>query len=141
MAMKNKQTPRGLRNNNPGNIRISGVKYKGEIKSLDSAFKQFESIEYGYRAVFMLLHTYNKKYSINTIEGMINRYAPSCENHTDKYINVICENIGIAKNAKIDTTDISCMVPVVCVISFIENGINANEDEVQRGWALFIKDV
>ena len=50
---------RGLRNLNPGNIRRSSVRYKGEKShSTDSAFKQFESLEAGYRAMFVLLHTY-----------------------------------------------------------------------------------
>lgn len=38
-------TPRGLRNNNPGNIRLSSTKYQGEVQpSQDTAFKQFESM-------------------------------------------------------------------------------------------------
>lgn len=46
-------TPRGLRNNNPGNIRLSSTKYQGEVQpSQDTAFKQFESMAYGYRAIF-----------------------------------------------------------------------------------------
>lgn len=49
---------RGLSNCNPGNIRQSKVRYKGEVQpSRDPAFKQFESLAWGYRAVFVLLHT------------------------------------------------------------------------------------
>ena len=44
---------RGLSNCNPGNIRQSKVRYKGEVQpSRDPAFKQFESLAWGYRAVF-----------------------------------------------------------------------------------------
>ena len=47
----------GYRNCNPGNIRISGTRYKGEVvPSQDTAFKQFESMAYGYRAMFVLIH-------------------------------------------------------------------------------------
>ncbi len=36
---------RGLQNCNPGNIRQSKVRYKGEVRpSRDPAFKQFESL-------------------------------------------------------------------------------------------------
>ena len=50
---------RGLRNCNPGNIRHSKVRYRGEKSvSTDSAFKQFESLEAGYRAMFVLLMMY-----------------------------------------------------------------------------------
>ena len=54
--------PRGLRNNNPGNIRISPTRYKGEIvPSSDRAFKQFKSRGWGYRAIFVLLESYHKR--------------------------------------------------------------------------------
>ena len=47
---------RGLSNRNPGNIRQSAVRYKGEVRpSRDPAFKQFESMPWGYRAIFVLL--------------------------------------------------------------------------------------
>ena len=54
-----KRLSRGYRNYNPGNIRISNTRYKGEVvPSQDTAFKQFQSMEYGYRAMFVLLHYY-----------------------------------------------------------------------------------
>ena len=53
---------RGLRNRNPGNIRRSGVRYKGEVRpSTDPAFKQFGSMALGYRAIFVLLDTYRRR--------------------------------------------------------------------------------
>ena len=48
------ELPRGLRNRNPGNIRRSAVRYKGETKSDDAAFKTFASTAWGYRAMFVL---------------------------------------------------------------------------------------
>ena len=74
--------PRGLRNNNPGNIRLSDTLYVGEKESNDPEFKQFTSMAYGYRAMFMLLYTYQVRYGLNTIWGMISRYAPENENNT-----------------------------------------------------------
>ena len=65
---------RGLANCNPGNIRQSKVRYKGEVRpSRDPAFKQFESLAWGYRAVFMLLHTYRIRHGLRTVRGMISR--------------------------------------------------------------------
>ena len=49
---------RGLRNNNPLNIRHSGEKFQGEIKGKDKSFKTFSSLPYGYRASFVILGTY-----------------------------------------------------------------------------------
>ena len=60
---------RGLRNCNPGNIRQNSIVYLGEIQpSKDGAFKQFKSMEYGYRAMFVVLHTYARKRGLDTIE-------------------------------------------------------------------------
>lgn len=68
---------RGLSNCNPGNIRQSKVRYKGEVQpSRDPAFKQFESLAWGYRAVFVLLHTYRVRHGLRTVRGMISRWAP-----------------------------------------------------------------
>ena len=78
---------RGLSNCNPGNIRQSKVRYKGEVQpSRDPAFKQFESLAWGYRAVFVLLHTYRVRHGLRTVRGMISRWAPPVENHTEAYI-------------------------------------------------------
>ena len=74
--MKSKGLPRGLANNNPLNIRKSTDVFQGEKKSTDSEFKQFESMAYGYRAAFRILYNYYHKYSLNTIEKMIGRWAP-----------------------------------------------------------------
>ena len=87
---------RGLQNCNPGNIRQSKVRYKGEVRpSRDSAFKQFESLAWGYRAIFVLLDTYRIRYGLDTIRGMISRWAPPSENHTETYIRAVADAVGI----------------------------------------------
>lgn len=82
------ENTRGFRNNNPGNIRI-GIDWKGETKGADVSFETFTSVEYGIRAIFKLIDTYSKKYGINTVRGVISRYAPSSENATDMYIQSV----------------------------------------------------
>ena len=136
-----KSKPRGLRNNNPGNIRQSSVRYTGEVQpSKDGAFKQFKSMEYGYRAMFVLLHTYARKHGINTIEGMISRYAPATENHTQKYIDVVSEWSGVPATSHLTTTNAEVMIPIVAAMSRVENGVEAVMAEVEKGWQMFIND-
>lgn len=135
-----KQLPRGLRNNNPGNIRLSSTRYLGEVDSTDTAFKQFKSMAYGYRAMFVLLYTYQRKHHLNTIEEMISRYAPAIENHTEKYISAVSEWSGVPATSRITTTNGDIMVPVVAAMSRVENGVFANMHEVVKGWDLFIND-
>ena len=133
--------PRGLRNCNPGNIRRSGTVYKGEVlNSTDTAFKQFRDMAHGYRAVFVLLHYYKARYGLNTIRGMINRYAPSVENNTSAYIKAVSDAVGITPDTPVDVLDANTMVPIVCAISKVENGVQANIDDVLAGWNLYRAD-
>lgn len=92
------KTPRGINNNNPANIR-RGSAWKGLVPFLinpqnqqrvcDKSFCQFENIEYGIRALIVLLRTYSYKYKLRTIETIIRRYAPPSENRTNDYIDFV----------------------------------------------------
>lgn len=128
---------RGLSNCNPGNIRRSKVNYKGELHpSNDPHFKQFTSIKWGYRAMFILLDAYQRRYGLNTLRGMISRYAPPTENHTDIYIRTVSDLTGILPDEPIDTHDKCTMVPMVAAMSRVENGVVASFRDVEAGWEL-----
>ena len=129
---------RGLKNHNPGNIRISSTKYVGEIQpSQDKAFKQFSEMRYGYRAMFVLLYTYQKKHKCNTIRDIISRYAPASENNTAGYISRVSRQAGIGAEAPLSTTNMQAMVPIVAAMSAVENGVAAVMQDVDAGWDLF----
>ena len=50
---------RGLRNNNPLNIRRNNTKWQGlSVTQTDKSFFQFKTMAYGYRAAFKTLQTY-----------------------------------------------------------------------------------
>lgn len=130
---------RGLDNRNPGNIRRAKVRYKGEVRpSTDPEFKQFETVEWGYRAVFVLLDTYRRRYGLDTVAGMIARWAPPSENRTDLYIRAVAEGAGIAPDERVDTRDRRTMLLLAAAISRVENGVAARMEEVERGWELFV---
>lgn len=94
---------RGERNNNPGNIR-HGAKWQGLASTqTDKDFCQFISPEYGIRAIYKLIQTYQNKYGLNTIKSIIYRYAPPNENNTLGYIERVSKEIGIESNKPIDT--------------------------------------
>lgn len=112
---------RGLQNCNPGNIRQSKVRYKGEVRpSRDSAFKQFESLAWGYRAIFVLLDTYRIRYGLDTIRGMISRWAPPSENHTETYIRAVADAVGIPDGQPLDTRDRTTMLRMAAAVSRVE---------------------
>ena len=130
---------RGLRNNNPGNIRRSRVRYKGEVRpSRDPDFKEFSTMAYGYRAVFVLLDTYRSRYGLTTIRQMLNRYAPPTENFTEGYVRFVADYSGVMPDEVVDTRSERDMIPIVAAMSKIENGVAANIADVERGWELFV---
>jgi hypothetical protein len=134
--------PRGLRNNNPGNIQKSSTKYNGEIiPSTDKTFKQFKSMDYGYRAMFKLLDFYQTHYNIMTIRGMITRWAPPIENNTLSYINTVSARSCIGEDIRITTKNHDVMIPIVEAMSFHENGVPAVMEEVEAGWNLFMPNI
>ena len=129
---------RGIRNCNPGNIRRSNTTYKGEIRpSQDKAFKQFQTMAYGYRAMFVLLDYYRRVHGLNTIRQIITRYAPANENNTEGYIRIVASLSGISEGAVLDTRNHDQMVPIVSAMSRVENGTRAVASQVEEGWSLF----
>ncbi|MBQ8367231.1 MAG: structural protein P5 [Alistipes sp.] len=129
---------RGLRNRNPGNIRRSAVHFRGEVTpSRDAEFKEFSSMAYGYRAMFVVLDSYRRRYGRNTIRTMIERYAPPTENFTDGYVRFITRRTGIAQDEVLDTRSPRDMIPVVAAMSEIENGTAPVMADIEAGWELF----
>lgn len=132
---------RGIANCNPGNIRLSGVRYKGEVRpSRDPEFRCFESPEWGYRALFVLLHTYARRYGCRTLRRMIERYAPPSENPTTQYLKFVSERSGVLPDEPLDTLDCRVMTAVVSAVSHFENGEPADRTSLLAGWNLFYKD-
>lgn len=128
---------RGYKNNNPGNIRINSDVFEGEVRpSADKSFKQFKSMAYGYRAMFIVIRTYIQRHKLNTIRGIISRYAPSNENHTENYIRVVSERSGIPENDIVYPDNREMMVRIVAAMSYVENGREAEMADVIRGWEL-----
>lgn len=131
-----KQT-RGLRNNNPLNIRLSTDKFVGEVQpSTDKEFKQFVTAAYGYRAAFKILRNYINNYKLDTIRKMITRWAPPSENHTKAYIRSVSDYSGIDPDTPVRADDRIAMIAIVAGMSRVENGVPAVMKEVQDGWEL-----
>lgn len=117
-------TARGIRNNNPGNIRW-GDDWKGlapTAQRTDKSFCQFTSPEYGIRAMIIILRNYQRKYGLNTVSDIIKRWAPPNENNTQAYINSVAQATGVTPEQRIDTSDNRFMVKLLQAIIKHENG-------------------
>lgn len=83
--------PRGILLNNPFNIRISNNPWIGKmVPSRDKDFEQFAIMENGIHAGLKILVNYCKLDGLQTIQGIIKRWAPASENPTGNYIGFVC---------------------------------------------------
>lgn len=127
--------PRGIRNCNPGNIRITKDKWQGLRKyQEDKEFFQFERMEYGYRALIRTLQNYRRRHNCITIADFISRWAPSTENNTSAYIRKVCQDLQVPAVHVVDVDDKEEMCALAAAISYVENGEGAIMDEVYKGW-------
>ena len=127
---------RGLRNNNPLNIRHNSDTFVGEVSGGDKAFKAFTDKAHGYRAGFVTLHTYLVKYRRNTIETIIRAWAPPSENDTENYISNVEKRSGISRDKVLTEKSGEDYIKIVAAMSFSENGKKAIMSEVETGFNL-----
>lgn len=138
--------PRGIRNNNPLNIRRSKDKWKGmRAVQSDAQFCQFESLEWGWRAAFWLLtRTYYHKYRLFTIRAIVQKWAPAIENNTKAYIANVSRLTGIDPDEPIG---IPSERPARWMIVGVAMAIQENGTEsldyfaMMRGWELCRADI
>lgn len=95
-----------IQNNNPGNIRnVNSYSWVGEIGTDYRGFVIFDNLVNGTRAMIKLLRNYGSLYGDNTIEKIVNRYAPAGApdyNNPVLYIQQVSSWSGIPKNKVID---------------------------------------
>lgn len=129
--------PRGIRNCNPGNIRLTTDKWQGlRPMQTDKEFFQFTEMKWGYRALIRTLQNYRRVHGCYTITDFITRWAPSSENNTLAYIKSVCSQLGVPSVYVPDVDDRDTMCALAAAISKHENGVDANMKEVQDGWDL-----
>ncbi len=128
---------RGELNCNPLNIRrVAGQRWKGELplKGAGGSFVQFETMEWGIRAAFVLLRTYSTKYHANCIRDIISRWAPPSENDTERHIRNVCLWTGFGGNERLTETQWPALVKAM---ARQECGVTLSEDQIQKGYALY----
>lgn len=131
--------PRGMRNNNPGNIRITQTAWQGKVpnsQNTDGAFEQFQSYKWGIRAMTKLLINYMNNRGLRTLTDIIGTYAPSSENDTDAYVQRVSNETGIHPNAQLNPT-YNTMRALVVSMAKVENGRDSiSTDQFNQAWKL-----
>lgn len=95
--------PRGIRNNNPLNIEAGGfTQSQPGYSGSDGRFARFETPEAGVGAANKLLDIYQNKHGLNTVAGIVGRWAPSSDgNNVSAYASNVAKQLGVDPNAPI----------------------------------------
>lgn len=137
---RSKSIPRGIRNNNPGNILRSRTAWKGEKPfgpGDDIEFEVFLAPPDGIRAIAVTLLTYQSTHGLRTPRAMISRWCPPVHTFPDgtkkaqdttAYVNRVAAAIGVAADARIDARDAAIMRPLLKAIIRQENGQQPYDD-------------
>ncbi len=114
-------TPRGIRNNNPGNIEFHGQ--AGALKEAGPTgrFAVFETVEQGLAALANQLRSYARR-GIDSVQGIISKFAPPNENNTVAYIQSVAKALGVAANEKLDLGNSQLLAGLMKSIIKVENG-------------------
>lgn len=124
--------PRGIRNNNPGNIRL-GDPWQGLVShQTDSAFCQFTTPTYGIRALCRVLISYQDKYGLRSIKDIINRWAPPNENNTGAYVEAVAKATRHSPTTQLDMHAYEDLKAVASAIIVHENG--KGPEKSQNTW-------
>jgi hypothetical protein len=136
--------PRGVRNNNPGNINMTSSLWNGEIpheENSDGRFKQFYEYPYGVRAIMLNLRSYVNDKGKNTVRKIIETWAPSAENgasSTEAYVQAVAKAASVKPDTVI-TFDKKYINGIVKGIGQHENGSGdqwITDAHLTKAWSL-----
>lgn len=126
-----RDAPRGIRNNNPGNIE-RGVGFQGEVEGPDQRFATFRTPEAGVRALARNLLTYQEQHGLNNVKGIISRWAPGNENNTEAYVRAVSQAMGVRPGDSLDLRDPAVLERLTAAIIQHENGMQPYPSEIVR---------
>jgi hypothetical protein len=131
---------RGLRNNNPLNIRHNSANHwKGlRAEQTDKEFCQFESMRAGVRAALLLLLRYRNRYHKKTIGQIIRRWAPPTENDTPKYVLAVCQMMKTKADAELPLSEYPRLL---VAMAHIESGAIIDTDWVTTIWHELLEEM
>lgn len=116
--------PRGMRNNNPLNIEAGAfTQSKPGFSGSDGRFAKFGDMQQGYAAADDLLKVYGTKHGINTVNGVIGRWAPSSDgNNVSAYAGTVAKELGVGPNDPINLQDPDVRSRMSVAMAKVENG-------------------
>lgn len=118
------------------NIRI-GNKWLGEVaKPKDPEFEQFEEMEFGLRAAFIILRMYIRRYGYNTIRSIVSTWAPNTENNTAAYIRQVASQVNLDPDKPIKYEDFNTMCKLVSAMCLVECGQKVDKAKIAKAYEM-----
>lgn len=135
-AAGGKQLPRGIRNNNPGNLNFAGQAGATKEGGPNGRFAVFGSMQEGVAALVKQIGLYVKR-GRNTIRKILEIYAPSSENNTGAYIAAVSKALGIGPDDPLDNANESQVTGLVRAIVNHENGKgHVSDQQIAEGYKM-----
>ncbi|EOW5744094.1 lytic transglycosylase catalytic [Escherichia coli O25:H30] len=129
------KAPRGIRNNNPGNIDFRG-QAGATLEKPGGRFARFETAYDGLKALSRQLMRYFEGKTtgkpLKTLNDIISTWAPGNENNTAAYIAQMSKMMGVAPDAILNLKDPQVMSSLMNGIIHHENGRNPYPSELVR---------
>lgn len=141
MKEEKKKEPKGIRNNNPLNIR-KGCSWKGERPvQTDPSFEEFISMEYGIRAGLRLMRNHISGFKgtrpkMNTLKKLISVWAPPSENATTNYVDFVASHVGLSSSAILDPNNRTQMCNIARAMAYVECGVWIDPKKFISAWYL-----
>ena len=142
---------RGIRNNNPLNIRHGKSRWEGRTRvQTDAEFVTFKSMAYGYRAAWKLIETYQLRLRMEdksyTLENIIHRWAPPEDNNdTQAYLRTVIRLLDYKVGGRQPLPSPTCreghrvFTRILMAMTCVECGIKPEEVDkrsIEQGWTM-----
>jgi len=124
--------PKGIRNNNPGNLRTGPG---GSFGIYGTAAEGLTALQHQLMLYFTGKSRAAGFQKLQSVRDIISTYAPKNENNTAAYIQAVAKGMGISADAKLNLNDPGQMAALMRNIVLHENGQNPYSAEMFRAAA------
>ena len=124
MAQIPDRRPRGIRNNNPGNLNFAHQKGAVLEPGPNARFARFPTPEAGLAALRDQLLLYNRRDGLDTVASVIARWAPPSENNTTAYVRGVAHALGVRPFQPLGPFTPNVLAGLLNAIIQFENGQN-----------------